>query len=105
MESTPETSRHTSIKHRTNAVIKKKLQPHNLMPFIENHRQYLPKGIDFSLLYYREQIDTKKRCIRADHINLQYCQILQELGLLDEQWLTITKEFEKHFRYAVSTSM
>ncbi len=44
METTPETSTHTSIKQRIHCLIKGE-QPKNLMRFVGNHRQDMPKGI------------------------------------------------------------
>jgi hypothetical protein len=49
METTPETSKHTSIKKRTQAVKNKHQQPKNVMPFVGNPRQNMPKGIAINL--------------------------------------------------------
>jgi hypothetical protein len=38
MDTTPETSKHTSIQHRIQALIKGE-QPKNLISFVGNHRQ------------------------------------------------------------------
>jgi hypothetical protein len=73
------------------------------MPFIGNERQNMPKGIAFSLKDYCELVDITGKIIRHDkagHIDQQQQPILQRLGLSDEQWLTLTTEFEKHFCYA-----
>jgi hypothetical protein len=51
METTPETSRHTSIQKRIQALIKGE-QPKKLMRFVGNHRQDMPKGIAYSLIDY-----------------------------------------------------
>ena len=66
MEKTPETSAHTSIKKRTQAVKNKQQQPKTLMPFVGNPRQNMPKGIAYSLKDYCELVDTTGRCIRED---------------------------------------
>ena len=103
MARTPETSDHTSIKQRTNAIKEHKPQPHRLMHFVGNPRQDMPKGLVFSLKDYCELVDTTGRVIRADKawgIDLVQSPILSRLGLSDEQWLTLTTEFEKHFCYA-----
>jgi REP element-mobilizing transposase RayT len=103
METTPETSKHTSIYKRTKAIKKKKSQPFQLLPFVGNHKQNTPKGITFSLKDYCELVDCTGRCIREDdtgHIGSHYNPILKRLGLSDEKWLTLTTEFEKHFCYA-----
>jgi REP element-mobilizing transposase RayT len=103
---TPETSQHTSIQTRL-ASIKHNTAP-ALMPFVGNPRQDMPKGIAFSLKDYCELVDTTGRIIRDDkagHIDHQHQPILQRLGLSDEQWLTLTTEFEKHFCYAAGAEM
>jgi hypothetical protein len=86
MAKTPETSQHTSIQKRTEA------------------RQNMPQGIAFSLQDYCELVDTTGRIIRADKagvIDSAQNPILSRLGLSEEQWLTLTTEFEQHFCYAV----
>ncbi|WP_158971479.1 transposase [Paraglaciecola sp. L3A3] len=103
MESTPETSKHTSICKRTKAIKQKKSQPHQLLPFVGNYKQDMPKGIAYSLKDYCELVDCTGRCIREDkagHIEHHQNPILERLGLSDDQWLTLTTEFEKHFCYA-----
>jgi len=98
---TPETSKHTSIQQRLGSL--KKTTTHSLMPFVGNPRQGMPKGIAFLLKDYCELVDITGRIIRSDkagHIDHQQQPILQRLGLSDEQWLTLTTEFEKHFCYA-----
>ncbi|AGH42474.1 transposase [Paraglaciecola psychrophila] len=99
---TPETSKHTSIKKRLES-IKQNTPTHSLMPFVGNERQHMPKGIAFSLKDYCELVDITGKIIRHDkagHIDHQAQPILQRLGISDEQWLTLTTEFEKHFCYA-----
>jgi hypothetical protein len=65
MEVTPETSKHTSIQNRIQALIKGE-QPKNLMRFVGNHRQDMPKGIAYSLIDYCELVGCTGRCIRED---------------------------------------
>ena len=68
----------------------------------------MPKGIAFSLKDYCELVDITGRIIRNDkagHIDHQQHPILERLGLSDEQWLTLTTEFEKHFCYAAGAEM
>jgi hypothetical protein len=52
METTPETSKHISIKQRMHCLkvylTIKGEQPKNLMRFLGNHRQNMPKGIAYS---------------------------------------------------------
>jgi hypothetical protein len=91
MDTTSETSKHTSI----HALIKGE-QPRNLMRFVGNHRQDMPKGIAYSLIDYCELVDCTGRCIREDkagYIEHHHSPILARLGLNTEQWLTFTTEF------------
>jgi hypothetical protein len=108
METTPETSKHTSIKKRTQAVKNKQRQPKFLMPFVGDPRQKMPKGIAYSLKDYCELIDITGRCIREDkagYIDTSHSPILERLGLDSQQWLTLTTEFEKHFCYAAGAEL
>jgi hypothetical protein len=103
MAKTPETSNHTSIQKRTEAIQQHKRQPYKLLPFVGNPRQDMPQGIAFSLQDYCELVDTTGRIIRADKagaIDSAQSSILSRLGLSEEQWLTLTTEFEQHFCYA-----
>jgi hypothetical protein len=105
METTPETSKYTSIKQRIHCLIKGE-QPKNLMRFVGNHRQDMPKGIAYSLIDYCELVDCTGRCIREDkagYIEQHHSPILACLGLDSEQWLTLTTEFEQHFSTAVGS--
>jgi hypothetical protein len=104
MEKIPETSKYTSIKKRTQAVKHKQQQPKYLLLFVGDPRQYMPKGIAYSLKDYCELVAITGRCIREDKtgsIDTSYSPILERLGLDSQQWLTLTTEFEKHFYYAV----
>ena len=105
MDTTPETSKHTSIQHRIHALIQGE-QPHQLMRLVGNHRANMPKGIAYSLIDYCELVDVTGRCIRDDkrgYIEHHHNSILERLGLNSEQWLTLTTEFEKHFSTAVGS--
>jgi hypothetical protein len=100
---TPETSNHTSIQKRIEAIQQHKRQPHKLQPFVGNPRQDIPQGIAFSLQDYCELVDNTGRTIRADKagaIDTADSPILSRLGLSEEQWLTLSTEFEQHFCYA-----
>jgi len=108
MEKTPETSKYTSIKKRTEAVKNIQRQPKSLMPFVGNLRQNMPKGIAYSLKDYCELIDITGRCILEDKIgymDTRCSPILERLGLDSSRWLTLTTEFEKHFCYAAGTDL
>ena len=103
MAKSPETSEHTSIQKRTEAIQQHKRQPFKLLPFVGNPRQDMPQGIAFSLKDYCELVDTTGRIIRADKagaIDTAQSPILNRLGLSEEQWITLTTEFEQHFCYA-----
>jgi REP element-mobilizing transposase RayT len=105
MDTTPETSKHTSIKQRIHSLIKGE-QPRKLMRFVGNHRQDMPKGIAYSLIDYCELVDCTGRCIRDDkagYIEQHHSPILERLNINVEQWLTLTTEFEKHFSTAVGS--
>jgi hypothetical protein len=105
MAKTPETSKHTSIQNRIQALIKGE-QPKNLMRFVGNHRQDMPKGMAFSLIDYCVLVDCTGRCIREDkagYIEQHQSPILERLGLDTEQWLTLATEFEQHFSTAVGS--
>jgi hypothetical protein len=104
MAKTPETSEHTSIQKRTEAIQQHKRQPHKLLPFVGNPRQDMPQSIAFSLQDYCELVDKTGRIIRADKVcamDSAQNPIMSRLGLSEEQWLTLTTEFEQHFCYAV----
>jgi REP element-mobilizing transposase RayT len=108
MATTPETSKHTSIKKRIEAVKKNQPQPTTLMAFIGNSRHDMPKGIAYSLQDYCELLDTTGRYIQEDkggYIDSSNSPILQRLGLDSEQWMTLSTEFEKHFCYAAGAEL
>jgi hypothetical protein len=74
------------------------------MSFVGNPRQDMPKGIAYHLKDYCELIDTTGRCIREDktgYIDSCHSPILECLGLVADQWLTLTTEFEKKFCYLI----
>jgi REP element-mobilizing transposase RayT len=105
LESTPETSKHTSISQRIDA-IKDNKQPQTLLPFVGHYRKDQPKGIAYSLIDYCELVDCTGRCIREDkagHIDNTQSPILERLGINTDQWLTLTTEFEQHFATAVGS--
>ena len=104
---TPETSKHTSIQKRLES-IKQSTTTHSLMHFFGNPREDVPKGIAFSLKDYCELVDITGRIIRvgkASYIDHQHQPILQRLGLSNEQWMTLSTEFEKHFCYAAGAEI
>ena len=105
MESSPETSKHTSIFQRIDA-IKDGEQPDSLMRFVGNPRQNMPQGLAYSLIDYCELVDCTGRCIREDkagHIEHNHSPVLERLNINSAQWLTLTTEFEQHFSTAVGS--
>jgi REP element-mobilizing transposase RayT len=103
-----EDSHHTSIQKRLKAVNNKHAQPKALLAFVGNHTQHMPKGIAFSLKDYCELVDMTGRVIRDDkrgYIDQHQSPILEKLGLNDEQWLTLSTEFEQHFCYAAGNEI
>ena len=63
MAKTPETSKHTSIQKRTEAIQQHQRQPYTLRPFVGNLRQDMPQGTAFSLQDYCELVDPTGRII------------------------------------------
>jgi hypothetical protein len=61
------------------------------------------KALPFLYKITCELVDTTGRIIRADKagaIDSAQSPILSRLGLCEEQWITLTTEFEQHFCYA-----
>jgi hypothetical protein len=94
MAKTPD---HTSIQHRINAA-KNTQQPNNLLPFVGNPRQDMPKGIAYSFKDYGELVDATGKSIREDKRGYieEKSPILERLGVDSEQWVILTTEFEQH---------
>lgn len=67
METTPETSKHTSIQQRILCLIKGE-PTRKRMSFVSNHRQNMPKGMAYSLIDYYELVDCIGQCIRSDEV-------------------------------------
>jgi hypothetical protein len=106
MAETPETSEHTSVKRRIEHA-KSVSKPNSvtaqtplLLPFTGNPGQDLPAGIPMRLSDYLALIDETGRIIRTNKrgsINKNQAQILNRIGLDDQQWLTMTQQFERCF--------
>jgi hypothetical protein len=63
----------------------------------------MPQGIAFSEQDYCELVDTTGRIIQANNAGATSSvdsPILSLLGLSEEQWITLTTEFEQQFCYA-----
>ena len=98
MAKTPETSDHTSIKRRVNAV-KNRKGCKGLFPFAGNPRELMPQGLPFRFCDYLEIVDWSGRAIRdgkRGSIHQTQPPILERLGIEPENWLTLTQAFEKN---------
>ncbi len=96
---TPETSAFTSIKQRIKTAIKGE-QPKALAPFLGNPNKHQPSGLQFELKDYIALVDLTGRCIREDkagYIDNQLPNILTRLNITSENWLMLTKQFERLF--------
>lgn len=101
-----ETSEHTSIKIRIENA-KSATQPNHpnqqvksLHPFAGNPRDNMPAGILMRLTDYLELVDATGRIIRDDkrgYIPTESTKILERLGINEDQWLTMTQQFEQCF--------
>jgi hypothetical protein len=103
MAKTPETSSYTSIQRRIKSAIKGKQAP-QLLAFIGNPRNNMPKGMPFKLCDYIQLVDLTGRCIRADkrgNIEKNQPEILSRLGISPKNWLVLTTQFRKVFHGAV----
>ena len=104
MADTPELSNHTSIQRRiqsiTNNESSQPPQPPELLPFVGNPRQVMPKGLPYRLVDYIELVDWTGRQLRNGKrgvIPATSPPIIQRLGISPDSWLSLTKQFEGHF--------
>ncbi|WJG08924.1 transposase [Aliiglaciecola sp. LCG003] len=106
MATTPESSKHTSVKRRIND-FKKGYQPSTLMPFVGNPRQPQPQGLMFDLIDYMKLVDLSGRSIAPNKrgaIDIYESPILQRLGLDEHTWQNMFLEFETTFSVAAGQS-
>ncbi len=110
---TPETSDHTSVKHRSKKAKTAqtpnhpKQQAKALMPFVGNPRQPKPDGLPFRLTDYLELVDWTGRIIRKDKrgaIQKTIPLVLDQLGISVDNWMAMANEFEKTFKGFVGSS-
>ena len=111
MASTPETSAHTSIKRRcevaksegrAEGVIAK--QPKQLQRFAGNPRADMPEGLSFRLIDYLDLVDWTGRQIRDDKLGAiddELPNILERLEIDEDDWLSMTENFESRFKSLV----
>ncbi len=109
MAETPETSDYTSVQRRIQALEQASKgidpqhpnpQPAELLPFVGNPREDMPKGLPFVLTDYLELLDWTGRIVRQDKrgtIPADTPPILKRLQIQPEAWLELTSGFESHF--------
>ncbi|WP_096087777.1 transposase [Agaribacterium haliotis] len=110
MAKTPETSEHTSVKRRAacaQRAVKKctarsnKKQPSELLAFVGNPRQTMPRGLPFKLNDYLLLLDWTGRQLRKSKrgvIDANIPPILRRLGIDRQSWLLCSCEFEVRFK-------
>ena len=102
---TPETSAHTSVLLRAESA-KEGKQPLELLPFVGNPRQNMPKGLPFDNEDYLQLVDLTGRCIRQDKrgfIDDALPCSLTRLNITPDNWLKLTTQFEHFFKGAVGS--
>ena len=106
MAATPESSDHTSVKIRCEQA-KNTQQPNRvdqqvkkLHPFVGNPKENQPQGIKMKLTDYLELVDCTGKMLRDDKrgaISINAESILKRLDIDEDDWLEMTKGFEKKF--------
>jgi REP element-mobilizing transposase RayT len=109
---TPEESEYTSIAERA----KKLKQNHdlgevdhdsgNFLPFADNPREHMPKGLPFQFRDYLELIDWTGRTIlehKPGFIPDSQPPILARLQIDPQHWIYLTQHFESRFKGLVGT--
>jgi REP element-mobilizing transposase RayT len=110
MVQTPEESDYTSIQDRIQQFLKHSKtqsdQPSNLLPFVGNPRENLPKGLAFDVREYIQLVDWTGRAILENKRGFipKICPpILQRLEIDAKQWLYLSQHFESKFKGLVGT--
>ena len=104
MAKTPETSDHTSIKKRIEALEENGQQPSQLASFVGNPREPMPTGLPFHLKDYIQLVEVTGKVIRSDkrgHIDQQLPPILERLNITSKDWLILSTQFEARFKSLV----
>ncbi len=94
---TPESSEHTSIKKRIEALEMTEAQPSTLMAFVGNPREPMPQGLPFELKEYLSLVDWTGRILREDKcgaIAESFPPILDRIDIKPDKWLALTQRFE-----------
>lgn len=112
--SLPETSDHTSIKKRIEAVdssaspVEQQGPTVRLAPFVGNPRKDMPQGIPFEMKDYLSLVDWTGRVIREDKrgaISASVPPILERLNITSKQWQHLSTNFESRFKKWVGASI
>ncbi|WP_342808263.1 transposase [Alteromonas sp. M12] len=106
MASTPESSKHTSVRRRIHD-FKKGYQPSTLLPFVGNPIQPQPPGLMFDLIDYLKLVDLSGRIIvpnKRGAIDMNDSPILQRLGSDEQMWQDMFLTFETTFSVAAGQS-
>jgi len=107
MAETPETSNHTSVQKRLQALqatpdhALEANQPQSLLPFVGNPREPMPLGLPIKLEDYLLLLEWTARSHRPDKsgsIPAEMSIILTRLHITPGNWLYSTSNFEKSFR-------
>ena len=105
MAETPEESDHTSIQQRIRGILGKKSPAKEtaveLMPFVGDLRDDMPKGIAFAESEYLELADWTGRAMAAGKrgvIPEHLPPILERLNIDARQWFFMTVQFENRFK-------
>ncbi|MEJ2376548.1 MAG: hypothetical protein P8Y71_14400 [Pseudolabrys sp.] len=111
MAMTPEASDYTSIQRRIRHALSgetgKTGQPHELMPFVGNPREDMPKGLPFPLSDYLELVDWTGRALREGKrgaIPNNAPPILERLAIEPQYWLFLATQFESRFKGLVGAA-
>ncbi|CAH0991254.1 hypothetical protein SIN8267_01356 [Sinobacterium norvegicum] len=113
MNTTPESSAHTSIQRRSlqakraHSPNHRQQQVKAFMPFVGNPRKDMPKGVPLRLTDYLELVDWTGRIIREDKrsaIHHQLPPILDRLQLDPKHWLYLSQNFESRFKNLVGSA-
>ncbi|MEI8634246.1 hypothetical protein P4S72_23795 [Vibrio sp. PP-XX7] len=97
-EVTPETSQHTSIKRRIDALAHEQPTPHGLFSFIGYEHQDKTAGIPFRLMDYIELVDWVGRHLNPDkrgNIHPNHPEILTRLSIQQAECLKLCTELER----------
>ena len=104
MARTPESSEHTSIKLRIEALQTATPQSLKLADFVGNPREPMPQGLPFRLKDYIELVDVTGRAVRENkrgYIDKAMPPILERLGISSHEWMVLTTQFESRFKSLV----